>query len=142
MWGCTIGTCGRGKKKRDGTKYICKKRSWFSGPFKKKVRARESAPQPVPFVDARTSPVTRITFSRPPFWFLWDTCVLDRLIYIFIYPAGRIDATDLYYEIYECAIGLAWCFRGMKMPFLWCIRVDHVLDGNAGSQILFYLTYY
>lgn len=26
----------------------------------------------------------------------------DRLVYIFIYPAGRIDATDLHYETCEC----------------------------------------
>lgn len=26
----------------------------------------------------------------------------DRLVYIFIYPAGRIDVTDLHYETYEC----------------------------------------
>lgn len=76
----------------------------FSGPVREEGTSRRGPRTRIPFRRrARTLPVTRGTFARPPFTGFYETPVCPtRLVYIFIYTAGRIDATDLHDEIYEC----------------------------------------
>jgi len=91
----------REKKKREKenegeTKRGLRQRMWgtlhgFWGPRVKKGRSQTDPTLPLRFHSKTLVTLARsvLPFDR----FLRDTCVPDRLVRLFIYPAGRIDAT-------------------------------------------------